>query len=208
MAIVNKHPHPDLQRESSSRSSPPDRSRVERDAVTRCVLEVCDAAGDFIEYWGFKAILGRVWTLLALRTHPMSQTEIARTLGVSRSSVNGAVSELQRRGLVRTISEHRNAPYEAILDVWPSIAEVLRSREWMLIESARLALDAAIEEAELHARVGNSLGFDLSRMRMLLMMTETAQGFLRALIAMRSAKAIESLTGWISRARNFVRSAL
>lgn len=176
----------------------------QQDALTRRVLDVCDATGAFIEYWGFKGILGRVWTLLALRAEPLAQTEIAELLGVSRSLVSGAIAELQRRGLVRPISERRNAPYEAIVDVWPSIAEVLRSREWMLIESARLALDAAIEEAEVLRSAGEAVNYDVRRMRMLLLMTETAQAFLRALIAMRSKRPVEALTGWVSRASEFV----
>ncbi|MEL6543015.1 MAG: MarR family transcriptional regulator [Myxococcota bacterium] len=176
------------------------------DALTRRVLDVCEATGAFIEYWGFKGILGRVWALLALRAEPLSQTEIAQLLGVSRSLVSGAVAELQRRGLVRAMNDHRNAPYEAVIDVWPSIAEVLRSREWMLIESARLALDAAIEEAELHSMNGEPVLYDVGRMRMLLLMTETAQGFLKALIAMRGARPVESLTNWVSRASELMSS--
>lgn len=176
------------------------------DALTRRVLDVCEATGAFIEYWGFKGILGRVWALLALRAEPLSQTEIASLLGVSRSLVSGAIAELQRRGLVRAVGDHRNAPYEAVIDVWPSIADVLRSREWMLIESARLSLDAAIEEAEVHQSTGEPVPFDVARMRMLLLMTETAQGFLKALIAMRGARPIESLTGWVSRASELVAS--
>ena len=174
--------------------------------MTRRVLDVCEATGAFIEYWGFKGILGRVWALLALRAEPLSQTEIAQLLGVSRSLVSGAVAELQRRGLVRAKNDQRNAPYEAVIDVWPSIAEVLRSREWMLSESARLALDAAIEEAELLSMSGEPVLYDVGRMRMLLLMTETAQGFLKALIAMRGARPVESLTNWVSRASELMSS--
>ncbi|MEM6729939.1 MAG: MarR family transcriptional regulator, partial [Myxococcota bacterium] len=162
------------------------------------------ATGAFIEYWGFKGILGRVWTLLALRAEPLSQTEIAQLLGVSRSLVSGAVAELQRRGLVKPVDDHRNAPYYAVIDVWPSIADVLRSREWMLIESARLALDAAIEEAEVRSELGDALPWDVGRMRMLLLMTETAQGFLKTLIAMRSSRPVESLTQWVGRASEII----
>lgn len=176
------------------------------DALTRRVLDVCEATGAFIEYWGFKGILGRVWALLALRAEPLSQTEMAQLLGVSRSLVSGAIAELQRRGLVRPVGDHRNAPYEAVVDVWPSIAHVLRSREWMLIESARLSLDAAIEEAELHRARGEPVHYDVARMRMLLLMTETAQGFLKALIAMRGSKPMESFIGWVSRASELVAS--
>ncbi|MEO1175462.1 MAG: helix-turn-helix domain-containing protein, partial [Myxococcota bacterium] len=79
------------------------------DPLTRRVLDVCEATGAFIEYWGFKGILGRVWTLLALRASPMPQTEIANLLGVSRSLVSGAIAELQRRGLVRAVGDARSA---------------------------------------------------------------------------------------------------
>ena len=40
--------------------------------INRRVMEVCDSIGDFIEYWGFKAIHGRVWALLALSTDPLA----------------------------------------------------------------------------------------------------------------------------------------
>ena len=42
-------------------------------------------------------------------------------LGVSRSLVSLAISELTDYGLVRATSEARNAPWEATWDVWPTI---------------------------------------------------------------------------------------
>lgn len=185
--------------ESVSRSEADDRA-------TRRVLEVCDAAGRFIEYWGFKAILGRIWMLLALRSEPMSQSEVAEVFGVSRSLVSGAIAELTRRGLVTGVGDHRNAPYTAIFDVWPSIADVLRSREWMLIETARLALVAALDEVEYAERRGQKTNYDPQRMRSLLLMTESAQAFLRTLLAIRSSRPVESLAGWVSRASEIVQS--
>src|SRR4051812_41709734 len=56
-----------------------------RDPLTTRIGQVCDAVGAFIEYWGFKAIHGRIWALLALRNGPLAQAEIAKTLGVSRA---------------------------------------------------------------------------------------------------------------------------
>ena len=56
-----------------------------RDRIERRVLRVCEATGDFIAWWGFKSIHGRVWALLALSRKPLSQAEIGRTLGVSRA---------------------------------------------------------------------------------------------------------------------------
>ena len=171
--------------------------------VAARIKRVCEAVGDFIEYWGFKAIHGRIWTLLALRADPMSQVEIAEFLGVSRSLVSGAVSELVARGLIKAKSDHRNAPYEALVDIWPTIADVLRDREWMLIESARLALDSAIDEVELRGGRG---AWDVDRMRFLLRMTELAQTFLRLLIGLRVPRKLEGVGEWLKTSAKFMRS--
>ncbi len=171
--------------------------------LTKQVVRACDAVGGFIEYWGFKAIHGRIWTLLALRGEPMPQTEIAMKLAVSRSLVSGAVAELCDHGLLRRVEEHRNAPYVAVIDVWPVISDVLRAREWMLIESARLALEAAIEEVEFSQSLGEEVRWDVDRMRMLLAMTELAQALLRILMALRVPRASDRFSGWLDKAGSF-----
>lgn len=168
--------------------------------LARQVVRVCDTVGAFIEYWGFKAIHGRVWTLLALHKGPMPQTEIATLLSVSKSLVSGAVAELSNLGLVRQTRDHRNAPYEAVFDVWPIISEVLRSREWMLVEAARVALEAAIEEAELARAMNYKVRWDLSRMQTLLAMTELAQALLRILMSLRMPRAQDRFSSWLERA--------
>ncbi len=165
--------------------------------LERSVARVCDEAGRFIEYWGFKAIHGRIWTLLALHRRPLSQSEISQLLGVSRSLVSGAVSELVGYGLAKSVGSHRNAPYEAVMDVWPTISDVLRSREWMLLEGARVALDGAIEEAQYARDTGQATRWDIDRMLMLLSMTEMAQGLLKLLISIRAPRAAERFGGWL-----------
>lgn len=164
------------------------------------VLTACDAVGAYIEAWGFRAIHGRVWTLLALRSAPMPQAEIAETLGVSRSLVSLAVGELTHYGLVRAVGEHRNAPYEACLDVWPTITDVLRSREWMLIERARVALEGALAEALEARAAGRPIPYDVERLRLLLRMAEFAQVVLRAVLAVRMPRSLDTFSHWLGRA--------
>lgn len=166
------------------------------DPLTRRVLRACDGVGAFIEYWGFKAIHGRVWTLLALAGRPMPQSELARTLGVSRSLMSGAVHELTEFGLVRPVGEHRNAPYEAVLDVWPTISDVLREREWMLLEGVRQALGGARDAA----REAPEPRWDPERIQLLLTMTELAQAVLRMLIRLRLPRGADRVSGWLTRA--------
>lgn len=181
----------------SSTSESPDRMTVR-------VLQACDTVGSFIAWWGFKAIHGRVWTLLALRGAPMSQAEISRTLSVSRALVSGAVGELMGFGLVRSVGSGRTAPYEAVMDVWPVISDILREREWMMLESARVSLEAAVEEAELMKDTGAEMVWSLERMRVLLGLTEMAQTFLKILIKLRLPRSNDALGAWLARASTFM----
>jgi DNA-binding transcriptional regulator GbsR (MarR family) len=174
------------------------------DRMTARVLQVCDTVGSFIAWWGFKAIHGRVWTLLALRGSPMSQAEISRTLSVSRALVSGAVGELMAYGLVRSVGVGRTAPCEAVMDVWPVISDVLREREWMMLESARVSLEAAVEEAELVQDTGAEMAWSLERMRVLLGLTEMAQTFLKILIKLRLPRSNDALGAWLGRASTFM----
>jgi DNA-binding transcriptional regulator GbsR (MarR family) len=168
------------------------------------MLAVGDAIGAFIEWWGFKAIHGKIWSLLASSRYPLPQTEIATRLGVSRSLVSGAMSELTEFRLVKAVGQHRNAPYVARFDVWSTIADVLRTREWMLIERVRVALDAAILEGEAQQAAGAASVYDLQRTRLLLRMTEVAQAALQTIIAIASARMPRGFAGWLRRAVQLV----
>ncbi len=173
-------------------------ANIER--VELSMQKAWSAVGGFIAYWGFKEIHGRVWTLLATRKEPMTQAGIARCLGVSRALVSATVDDLSHHGLVRPVDTRRNAPYVAVFDVWPTIADVLRSREWMIVESARLALEAALEEVSTAERQGTTTPYDPGRLRALLSMTEAAQGFLRILIKLRNTPTVQTFTGWAGKA--------
>jgi DNA-binding transcriptional regulator GbsR (MarR family) len=172
--------------------------------MTQRILAVCDAVGAFIEAWGFKSIHGRVWALLALSKRPLPQSEIAETLSVSRSLVSLAIAELTQFGLVRPTSEARNAPYEASFDVWPTITDVLRGREWMLIERARISLESALAEGEYREEARLPNDFDLGRIRLLLAMTELAQATLKAIFSVRMPRSLDAFGQWLGRTRGAI----
>lgn len=158
------------------------------DPLTRRILDVCDGTGAFIEWWGFRAIHGRVWTLLALTGRPLSQIDIAALLDVSRSLVHGAVNELEAWGLIQRVGKHRRAPIVAVTEVWPVITQVLRTREWMMIERVRIALEAAVQEADLHFQRTGQEPFSRERLRELSQLTEMAQSFLRVILNLRGTE--------------------
>ena len=72
----------------------------------------------------------------------------------------------------------------------------------MLLEAARGALEAAIEEADFHP---GDRRYDVERMRLLLQMTELAQTLLRLLIALRVPNPFEGFVDWTRKVRNFLR---
>ncbi|MCA8921461.1 MAG: hypothetical protein KDD82_06600 [Planctomycetes bacterium] len=184
-------------RKLSGVNPPPQSERMERR-----ILQVCDASGSLVEYWGFKSIMGRVWTLLALRGAPMHQTRVADTLGVSRSLVSGTITDLMQYGLVRAVGEGRNAPYEAVVDVWPAVTDVLRTREWILLEKARLALEAALEEVQ----SGPPSAYSEPRIRFLLTMVKAVQGLLNVVLSVRRPGAAAGLRGWVSTMKTLIES--
>lgn len=165
------------------------------DHLSLRVGQVCESVGAFIEYWGFKAIHGRIWTLLALSTEPLTQIEVSEFLDVSRSLVSGAMAELLQRGLVQPSDERRQAPYRAVFDIWPTVSDVLREREWMLVETVRVALEGALDAASMASE--KPPRFSVERMRFLYRMTELAQGFLRILLSLRVPRKLDGLGGWL-----------
>ena len=174
---------------------------MEPERIDPRIVMVADAIGEFIASWGFKSIHGRVWTVLALHKGPMAQADIAEFLGVSRPLVSMAMAELAEYSLVRQVSGQRGAPYEARLDVWSTITDVLRQREWMLMERTRLALDSAAAAVR-HAPASR---WDIDRLELLLSMTELAQTLLRAFIAIRVPQAPDAFSRWLVKSTSLVK---
>ena len=104
------------------------------------------------------------------------------------------------------------------MDVWPIISGVLREREWMLLETARLTLEGALTELERVQLDGTKRNadtdteqesmykdraeshFNADRLRMLLQMTEWAQSMLKLIINARIPKAPERWGAWMNKA--------
>lgn len=183
--------------DSGERSAGPDR-------LEERILMVCDAVGSVIEGWGFRSIHGRVWALLAVSGRALPSHEIADRLGVSRALVSLAMAELKSYGLVKSTSEARNAPYAAQMDIWPVITDVLREREWMLLERARLALESALAEAK--AAQDPQLSVDIHRLESLLSLTDAAQSALRAILRVRMPTALDHAKPWLKRAQRRMQS--
>ena len=123
--------------------------------------EVADAVGALMEFWGFKRVMGRLWTLLYLRDEPMAAAELCDQLAISTGAASMTLAELEHWGVVRRSRKagDRREYFEAETDIWRMVSRVLRERELVQVEraldvfeKARVQLAERIPPGE-HARV-------------------------------------------------------
>src|SRR6187431_2496712 len=88
-------------------------------------LLAADAIGDIIEHWGFRKVLGRVWTVLFIAAEPLPAATIGDRLSMSAGATSMALTELQRWGVVKRVWRpgERKEFYEAETDFWRMISK-------------------------------------------------------------------------------------
>lgn len=120
------------------------------DPVHEAELLAADAIGDVIEHWGFRKVLGRVWTVLFIAADPLPAATIGERLSMSAGAVSMALTELQRWGVVRRVWKpgERREFYEAETDFWRMISKVFDERERLLAQEVRARLERAVKLLE------------------------------------------------------------
>jgi HTH-type transcriptional regulator, glycine betaine synthesis regulator len=74
----------------------------------RELLETADLIGDFIEYWGFKKVQGRIWASLFLMSEPLNTRQLMELLNISSFLVSISVAELMKYGVILEAGKGRN----------------------------------------------------------------------------------------------------
>jgi HTH-type transcriptional regulator, glycine betaine synthesis regulator len=110
-------------------------------------LKVADQIGVLMDFWGFKRVHGRVWSILFLAQAPLSAAEIRKRLGVSVGATSMALTELRRWGAVREVrTGDRSAHFEPETNIWRLVARVLQDRERRLLDETLEVLSSAMQE--------------------------------------------------------------
>ena len=93
--------------------------------------DVVSRVGDFIQYWGFKNVHGRVWAHLFLGGRPMDTHCLLARLGISKALLSMTLNELLEYDVIRAVGKSPSgaALYDANTDLAAVIAGVLRKRE-------------------------------------------------------------------------------
>ena len=117
------------------------------EAAREAELLASDAIGDVIEHWGFRRVLGRVWTVLFIAGEALPAAEIGARLQISAGAVSMSLTELQRWGVARRVWRpgERKEFFEAETDFWKMVSRVFDERERQLVESVKERLERASE---------------------------------------------------------------
>src|SRR5829696_646179 len=97
--------------------------------------DVADAVGALMEFWGFKRIMGRIWTVLYLEGEAMAAQQICDRLGISAGAASMTLAELEHWAVVARSRRpgDRREYFEAETDIWKMVSRVLRERELLQI---------------------------------------------------------------------------
>jgi DNA-binding transcriptional regulator GbsR (MarR family) len=105
--------------------------------LTPELKRLSDSIGEFIQYFGFKAIHGRIWALLFLSERPMAAVELCKLLKVSKTLLSFSIAELLKFYVIQKAGKGtgRTTFYEANPQVAEVILGVLRQREQVMMET-------------------------------------------------------------------------
>jgi HTH-type transcriptional regulator, glycine betaine synthesis regulator len=105
------------------------------EARQRAIDLAAETMGELIAFWGFKASMGRIWTLLYLSPDPLPADVIGERTQLSAGAVSMALAELQQWGIVdRAVHPgDRKRHFRAETDVWGIVRRIVRDRELRLV---------------------------------------------------------------------------
>jgi DNA-binding transcriptional regulator GbsR (MarR family) len=151
-------------------------------------LRIAEVIGGLMEFWGFKAVMGRLWAVLYLSPEPLPAAELCERLQISTGAASMALADLQKWGVVKKAwrpGERRDF-YEPETSIWKMVTRVFRERELSyvrtVIESfedvrkllARMRTGATVEEKR-------QLKFIDARIASLLTLSRIGEGLLTML---------------------------
>ena len=97
--------------------------------------ELAERVGEFIQYWGFKRVHGKIWTHLFLCDRPVDAQELIRRLKVSKALMSFSLNDLLKYEVIMEVgkSERNTQLYQINPDTLSVILNVIRRREKRLL---------------------------------------------------------------------------
>lgn len=148
------------------------------------VNRLADEIGQFIQYWGFKSIHGKIWTHIYLAQQPIDAAEIMSRLKISKSLVSITISDLlQYKVILQSGKSSRDTiVYTANPMVKDVILEVLKQRELKMMER----LQSSYSEAFLDCEQKSSQLVKIEKLKLLGEMIGVASTTLQAIVSLKA----------------------
>jgi DNA-binding transcriptional regulator GbsR (MarR family) len=119
---------------------------------------LAELVGEFMEYWGFKRIHGRMWTHLFVAEKPMDAGELIHRLGISKALASMTLKDLLAYEVILPAGRSTRGTdlYRANTDTIGVILNVLRQREQVLLSKITDAFDELENSRKSHPPLGIS----------------------------------------------------
>jgi DNA-binding transcriptional regulator GbsR (MarR family) len=103
--------------------------------------ELSDQIGEFIHYWGFKRIHGKIWTHLFLAKAPLDAADLVRQMKISKALVSISLRELLEYDVIQDVGKSPRGTrlYRTNPDILTVILSVLRQREKRMLSRIQAA---------------------------------------------------------------------
>jgi hypothetical protein len=97
--------------------------------------------GEFIEYWGFKSVHGKMWCYLYLAQEPLDSRQLANLLKISPALVTQSIQVLLKYRVIFEVEKGKNGVlrFVANSNVTEAIGTVLQGREVALLNQIQVA---------------------------------------------------------------------
>ncbi|MBN8555885.1 MAG: hypothetical protein J0L93_10610 [Deltaproteobacteria bacterium] len=144
--------------------------------------------GNFIEYWGFKHIHGRIWLHLFLSKKPLDSLCLRKRLKVSKALISISLKDLLQFEVIKIVGKSSEGTllYSASEDLQKIILNVLRIRERQMLMQINLSQKSLESLAPHHVET-----FDLSpeQIKKIREMTEAVETVLDTALSMSKISA-------------------
>ena len=99
--------------------------------------KLADEVGNFIQYWGFKRIHGKIWTHMYLSAEPLDAADLQKRLGISKSLASISLSDLLKYNVIlkRGRGPRETTVYVCNPEVRSVILNVIKNREALILRN-------------------------------------------------------------------------
>ncbi len=145
------------------------------------LFTLADEVGCFLEYWGFKAVHGKIWLLTLLAKHPVDSATIQDRFGISKALVSMTIKELIDHHVIEECgkSDRGTIIYKANFDFASIIGNVLRQREKKIFTRVKAALDSL---STVNTEDLNASGIDPKKVELLKKLVKQGESILDILL--------------------------